>query len=298
MDLKNSLALLERKKMELQKEYEEIQNELEHILFDLPFDYQKAFTDESENYFIYPCIQPSNGFKSISVKYQNDDNCIKKSHFLFLSKSNTTIVVTEFATLEKKMHKFSFNKIKGNITSYIISKISYTVSLGKFEFNFSKNFYINNYFEFYEEKLKLNIIKESLETASIKNPKMESNFSACLLPYHFNETASYSLSEYITKYLETSQKKFLIDLGSNILCSINFESSAKSFPMNFDFNCNKCRVIIYGEFIAVNYSARILFQSLIDKKKISDFSDSGYGIIMSKVPEEEEEIEIKRLFFN
>lgn len=296
MDLKNSLALLERKKMELAKEYEEIQNELEHILFDSSFNYQKAFTDESENYFIYPCIQPSNGFKSISVRYQNDDNCIKKSHFLFLSESNLTIVVTEFATLEKKMHKFSFNKIKGNITTYIISKISYTVSLGKFEFKFSKNFCVNNYLEYYDEKLKLNIIKESLETASIKNPKMESDFSACLHPYHFNETASYSLSEYINKSLKTSQKDFLIDLGSNILCLINFERSVKSFPMNFDFNCNKCRVTIFGEFLAVNYSARILFQSLIDRKKISGFSDSGYGIIMSKVPEEE--IEIKRLFFN
>ena len=56
MDLEISLALLERKKTELQEEYERIKKELEHILFDLPFDYQKAFMDESDKYFIYPCV--------------------------------------------------------------------------------------------------------------------------------------------------------------------------------------------------------------------------------------------------
>ena len=266
MDLEISLALLERKKTELQKEYERIKKELEHILFDLPFDYQKAFMDESDKYFIYPCVYASKHYKSISEKYKKDNNCIIKTYSLYSPIQKETVKVIETALLEKKIAKFKLFEIDGEFTSTIISKISYTLKLGDFEFNFSKDFYATNFIRYYDEN------------------------------FHFDKEVTYSLSQYINEYIETGKKIFFIHFDTRIICKLEFESFIKSNPIDFMLDCNESSISLSGKFEVINYSARVFLVTLTGRKKVSDFSDSWYGAIKTQIPNEE--IEIKKLFFN
>lgn len=296
MDLENSLALLERKKTELQEEYERIKKELEHILFDLPFDYQKAFMDESDKYFIYPCVYASKHYKSISEKYKKDNNCIIKTYSLYSPIQKETVKVIETALLEKKTAKFKLFEIDGEFTSTIISKISYTLKLGDFEFNFSKDFYATNFIRYYDEKLDLRTLKTSLESVMERNAKIENNFLANIKPFHFDKEVTYSLSQYINEYIETGKKLFFIHFDTRIIGKLEFESFIKSNPIDFMLDCNESSISLSGKFEVINYSARVFLETLTDRKKVSDFSDSWYGAIKTQIPNEE--IEIKKLFFN
>lgn len=299
MDLKNSLALLERKNMELKEEYGSIKNELEHILFDLPFDYNKAFMDESDKYFIYPCVHASKHFHSISEKYKISNNCITRNYVLYSPIQKETIMVVETATLEKKTNHFKFTEMDVEITSTIVSKICYTLKLGDFEFSFSKNFYENNYIDYYDEKLNLKDLKDSFEAVTLRNTKIENNFLASVKPFHFNDEINYSLTEYINEYIETGKNVFFIHFDTHVIGKIGFESFIKDFPIQLNCNCNKISITFFEKFEVVNYSGNVFLQTLIDRKRICDFSDSGYGVIRTKVPEnDEDEIEIKKIFLN
>ena len=296
MDLENSLALLERKKTELQEEYEIIKKELEHILFDLPFDYQKVFMGESDKYFIYPCIDASKHYKSISEKYKKYSKCITKTYFVYSPIQKETVKVVETATLEKKTANFKLFEFDVEFTSTIITKIRYTLKLGDFEFSFSKNFFQSDFLKYYDEKLDLKDLKESFESVIERNAKIENNFLSNISPFHFNKEVTYSLSQYINKYIETGKKIFFIHFDSRVICKIEFDSFIKDIPLEYNLHCNESSIALYGKFEVVNYSARVFLATLTDRKKISDFSDSWYGAIKTQLPNEE--IEIRKLFLN
>lgn len=294
MDLKNSLALLGRKKTEFQEEYEKIKTELEHILFDLPFDYQKAFMNDKDKYFIYPCVNSSKHYKCISEKYKKDSNCITKTYFLYSPIQKETVKVVETASLEKKTANFKLFEFDVDFTSTIISKICYTLKLGDFEFIFSKNFSLSDFFKYYDEKLDLKDLKESFESVIERNAKIEDTFLANISPFHFNKDVTYSLSQYINKYIETGKNILFIHFDTRVICRLEFESFIKSIPLEFKLHCNESSIALSGKFEVVNYSARVFLATLTDRKKISDFSDSWYGAIRTQLPNEE--IEIRKLF--
>lgn len=113
------------------------------------------------------------------------------------------------------------------------------------------------------------------------------------MPFHFNTDTNISFSNIVKKYLESGNSTVELQLADNIICKIEFTSSKREQLFSIDLNCNRSSITLLGEFQIINYSARILLNTLVDQRKIVEFSGDGYGVVLTDIPDEE--IELKKI---
>ena len=144
-----------------------------------------------------------------------------------------------------------------------------------------------------QEKINLKDFPCQLDNVTMRNQKIQINFTSSVMPFHFNTDTNISFSNIVKKYLESGKSTVELPLADNIICKIEFTSSKREQPFSIDLNCNRSSVTFLGEFQIINYSARILLNTLVDQRKIVEFSGDGYGVVLTDIPDEE--IELKKI---
>lgn len=289
MNLKESILTLSRYKKKLDEEYASLKSELENIMFELPCIYKRVSVPQSDRYYIYPCTQINKERFGMVPKNINIDNkalTITKKYSIGCDKI-IFIDVTEVASLEPKEIDIQLHGIKVNVQTHFISKINYILRIEDFEFKFTKHFFFNDVLKYYHEKFNLKDFSGQLDNVTLRNQKIKINFTSSVKAFHFDATTNISFSSIVKKYLESDESKIDLKLADNIICRIEFTSSKKEQPCSIDLNCNRSSVTFFGEFQIINYNARILLNTLIDQRKILEFSGDGYGVILTNVPDEE-----------
>lgn len=295
MNLKESILTLSRYQKKLDEEYAILKAELEKIMFELPCIYKRISVPQSDRYYIYPCAQINNERFGMVAKTINIDNkalTITKKYSIGCNEI-ISIDVTEIATLESKEFDITLHKIKGKIKTHFVSKVNYILKIEDFEFKFTKRFFWNDTLEHFNEKFNLKDFPWLLDNVTMRNQKIKINFISSIKPFHFDPDTNISFSNIVKKYLESGKSTADIQLADNIICKIEFTGSKKEQPCSIDLNCNLSSITLLGEFQVINYSARILLNTLVDQRKIVEFSGDGYGVALTDIPDEE--IELKKI---
>lgn len=195
--------------------------------------------------------------------------------------------------MESKEFDITLHKIKGKIKTHFVSKVNYILKIEDFEFKFTKRFFWNDTLEHFNEKFNLKDFPWLLDNVTMRNQKIKINFISSIKPFHFDPDTNISFSNIVKKYLESGKSTVDIQLADNIICKIEFTGSKKEQPCSIDLNCNLSSITLLGEFQVINYSARILLNTLVDQRRIVEFSGDGYGVVLTDVPDEE--IDLKEL---
>ena len=297
MSLKDSISLLKRKQLELKKEYENVKKELERILFDNPLKYKKVYIPQTDKYYIYPCIQAPKDFYYVSEEVNLTDNSIIKKYFLSNVTDMSSIKITETAYLREKSKSFNLQGLSGIISTHVIFKICYSIKLDDFEFEFLKNIPVNDVIKNYDEKFNINLLNKTLESVILRNQKIENNFYASIKPFLFEENnVNTSLLDLFNTYFETKQSVLFLNFLPILECRVEIESSKKEQRVSVELNVNGTSISFSVTLEIVNYSAKIFLKTLVYKKIVMFFSDSGYGILDFNIPDYE--VEIGKLFLS
>lgn len=293
MDLKTSILTLSRYQKKLDEEYAGLKAELKKIIFESPHIYKRISVPKSDRYYIYPCVQINKGIFEMVAKNINIDNLTITKKYSISCEEIISFDVTEVATLEPKEMDITINGVKVNVKTHFVSKINYIVTFENFEFKFTKRFFLNDVLKHYPEKIKLKDFTCQLDNVTMRNQKIQINFTSSVMPFHFNTDTNISFSNIVKKYLESGKSTIELPLADNIICKIKFTSSKREQPFSIDLNCNRSSITLLGEFQVINYSARILLNTLVDQRKIVEFSSDGYGVALTDIPDEE--IELKKI---
>lgn len=293
MDLKTSILTLSRYQKKLDEEYAGLKAELKKIIFESPHIYKRISVPKSDRYYIYPCVQINKGIFEMVAKNINIDNLTITKKYSISCEEIISFDVTEVATLEPKEMDITINGVKVNVKTHFVSKINYIVTFENFEFKFTKRFFLNDVLKHYPEKIKLKDFTCQLDNVTMRNQKIQINFTSSVMPFHFNTDTNISFSNIVKKYLESGKSTIELPLADNIICKIKFTSSKREQPFSIDLNCNRSSITLLGEFQVINYSARILLNTLVDQRKIVEFSGDGYGVALTDIPDEE--IELKKI---
>ena len=227
------------------------------------------------------------------AKNINIDNLTITKKYSISCEEIISFDVTEVATLEPKEMDITIHGVKVNVKTYFVSKINYIVTFENFEFKFTKRFFLNDVLKHYPEKINLKDFPCQLDNVTMRNQKIQINFTSSVMPFHFNTDTNISFSNIVKKYLESGKSTIELPLADNIICKIKFTSSKREQPFSIDLNCNRSSITLLGEFQVINYSARILLNTLVDQRKIVEFSGDGYGVALTDIPDEE--IELKKI---
>ena len=293
MDLKTSILTLSRYQKKLDEEYAGLKAELKKIIFESPHIYKRISVPKSDRYYIYPCVQINKGIFEMVAKNINIDNLTITKKYSISCEEIISFDVTEVATLEPKEMDITINGVKVNVKTHFVSKINYIVTFENFEFKFTKRFFLNDVLKHYPEKIKLKDFTCQLDNVTMRNQKIQINFTSSVMPFHFNTDTNISFSNIVKKYLESGKSTIELPLADNIICKIKFTSSKREQPFSIYLNCNRSSITLLGEFQVINYSARILLNTLVDQRKIVEFSSDGYGVALTDIPDEE--IELKKI---
>lgn len=292
MDLKTSILTLSRYQKKLDEEYAGLKAELKKIIFESPHIYKRISVPKSDRYYIYPCVQINKGIFEMVAKNINIDNLTITKKYSISCEEIISFDVTEVATLEPKEMDITINGVKVNVKTHFVSKINYIVTFENFEFKFTKRFFLNDVLKHYPEKIKLKDFTCQLDNVTMRNQKIQINFTSSVMPFHFNTDTNISFSNIVKKYLESGKSTIELPLADNIICKIKFTSSKREQPFSIYLNCNRSSITLLGEFQVINYSARILLNTLVDQRKIVEFSSDGYGVALTDIPDEEIELKI------
>lgn len=292
MDLKTSILTLSRYQKKLDEEYAGLKAELKKIIFESPHIYKRISVPKSDRYYIYPCVQINKGIFEMVAKNINIDNLTITKKYSISCEEIISFDVTEVATLEPKEMDITINGVKVNVKTHFVSKINYIVTFENFEFKFTKRFFLNDVLKHYPEKIKLKDFTCQLDNVTMRNQKIQINFTSSVMPFHFNTDTNISFSNIVKKYLESGKSTIELPLADNIICKIKFTSSKREQPFSIYLNCNRSSITLLGEFQVINYSARILLNTLVDQRKIVEFSGDGYGVALTDIPDEEIELKI------
>ncbi len=293
MNLKESILTLSRYQKKLDEEYAGLKAELEKIMFESPHIYKRISVPKSDRYYIYPCVQINNGIFEMAAKNINIDNLTITKKYSISCEEIISFDVTEVATLEPKEMDITIHGVKVKVKTHFFSKINYILRIENFEFKFTKRFFLNDVLKHYPEKINLKDFPCQLDNVTMRNQKIQINFTSSVMPFHFNTDTNISFSNIVKKYLESGKSTVELPLADNIICKIEFTSSKREQPFSIDLNCNRSSVTFLGEFQIINYSARILLNTLVDQRKIVEFSGDGYGVVLTDIPDEE--IELKKI---
>lgn len=293
MDLKTSILTLSRYQKKLDEEYAALKAELKKIMFESPHTYKRISVPKSDRYYIYPCVQINKGIFKRVAKNINIDNLTITKKYSISCEEIISFDVTEVATLEPKEMDITIHGVKVNVKTYFVSKINYIVTFENFEFKFTKRFFLNDVLKHYPEKINLKDFPFQLDNVTMRNQKIQINFTSSVMPFHFNTDTNISFSNIVKKYLESGKSTIELPLADNIICKIKFTSSKREQPFSIYLNCNRSSITLLGEFQVINYSARILLNTLVDQRKIVEFSGDGYGVVLTDIPDEE--IELKKI---
>ena len=293
MNLKESILTLSRYQKKLDEEYAGLKAELEKIMFESPHIYKRISVPKSDRYYIYPCVQINNGIFEMAAKNINIDNLTITKKYSISCEEIISFDVTEVATLEPKEMDITIHGVKVKVKTHVFSKINYILRIENFEFKFTKRFFLNDVLKHYPEKINLKDFPCQLDNVTMRNQKIQINFTSSVMPFHFNTDTNISFSNIVKKYLESGKSTVELPLADNIICKIEFTSSKREQPFSIDLNCNRSSVTFLGEFQIINYSARILLNTLVDQRKIVEFSGDGYGVVLTDIPDEE--IELKKI---
>ena len=293
MNLKESILTLSRYQKKLDEEYAGLKAELEKIMFESPHIYKRISVPKSDRYYIYPCVQINNGIFEMAAKNINIDNLTITKKYSISCEEIISFDVTEVATLEPKEMDITIHGVKVKVKTHFFSKINYILRIENFEFKFTKRFFLNYVLKHYPEKINLKDFPCQLDNVTMRNQKIQINFTSSVMPFHFNTDTNISFSNIVKKYLESGKSTVELPLADNIICKIEFTSSKREQPFSIDLNCNRSSVTFLGEFQIINYSARILLNTLVDQRKIVEFSGDGYGVVLTDIPDEE--IELKKI---
>lgn len=293
MNLKESILTLSRYQKKLDEEYAGLKAELEKIMFESPHIYKRISVPKSDRYYIYPCVQINNGIFEMAAKNINIDNLTITKKYSISCEEIISFDVTEVATLEPKEMDITIHGVKVKVKTHFFSKINYILRIKNFEFKFTKRFFLNDVLKHYPEKINLKDFPCQLDNVTMRNQKIQINFTSSVMPFHFNTDTNISFSNIVKKYLESGKSTVELPLADNIICKIEFTSSKREQPFSIDLNCNRSSVTFLGEFQIINYSARILLNTLVDQRKIVEFSGDGYGVVLTDIPDEE--IELKKI---
>ena len=291
MNLKESILTLSRYQKKLDEEYAGLKAELEKIMFESPHIYKRISVPKSDRYYIYPCVQINNGIFEMAAKNINIDNLTITKKYSISCEEIISFDVTEVATLEPKEMDITIHGVKVKVKTHFFSKINYILRIENFEFKFTKRFFLNDVLKHYPEKINLKDFPCQLDNVTMRNQKIQINFTSSVMPFHFNTDTNISFSNIVKKYLESGKSTVELPLADNIICKIEFTSSKREQPFSIDLNCNRSSVTFLGEFQIINYSARILLNTLVDQRKIVEFSGDGYGVVLTDIPDEEIELE-------
>ena len=291
MNLKTSLLTLSRYQKKLDEEYTGLKAELEKIMFESPHIYKRISVPKSDRYYIYPCVQINKGIFGMVAKNINIDNLTITKKYSIRCEEIISFDVTEVATLEAKEMDITIHGVKVNVKTHFVSKINYILRIENFEFKFTKRFFLNDVLKHYPEKINLKDFPFQLDNITMRNQKIQINFTSSVMPFHFNTDTDISFSNIVKKYLESGKSTVELQLADNIICKIEFASSKREQPFSIDLNCNRSSITLLGEFQVINYSARVLLNTLVDQRKILEFSGDGYGVVITNVPDEEIKIQ-------
>ena len=292
MNLKTSLLTLSRYQKKLDEEYAGLKAELEKIMFESPHIYKRISVPKSDRYYIYPCVQINKGIFEMVAKNINIDNLTITKKYSISCEEIISFDVTEVATLEPKEMDITIHGVKVKVKTHFFSKINYILRIENFEFKFTKRFFLNDVLKHYPEKINLKDFPCQLDNVTMRNQKIQINFTSSVMPFHFNTDTNISFSNIVKKYLESGNSTVELQLADNIICKIEFTSSKREQPFSIDLNCNRSSITLLGEFQVINYSARILLNTLVDQRKIVEFSGDGYGVVLTDIPDEEIELKI------
>lgn len=292
MNLKESILTLSRYQKKLDEEYAGLKAELEKIMFESPHIYKRISVPKSDRYYIYPCVQINNGIFEMAAKNINIDNLTITKKYSISCEEIISFDVTEVATLEPKEMDITIHGVKVKVKTHFFSKINYILRIENFEFKFTKRFFLNDVLKHYPEKINLKDFPCQLDNVTMRNQKIQINFTSSVMPFHFNTDTNISFSNIVKKYLESGNSTVELQLADNIICKIEFTSSKREQPFSIDLNCNRSSITLLGEFQVINYSARILLNTLVDQRKIVEFSGDGYGVVLTDIPDEEIELKI------
>ena len=131
--------------------------------------------------------------------------------------------------------------------------MNYILKIEDFEFKFTKRFFWNDTLEHFNEKFNLKDFPWLLDNVTMRNQKIKINFISSIKPFHFDPDTNISFSNIVKKYLESGKSTVDIQLADNI----------------------------------------ILLNTLVDQRRIVEFSGDGYGVVLTDVPDEE--IDLKEL---
>lgn len=291
MNLKESILTLSRYKKKLDEEYTGLKAELEKIMFESPHIYKRISVQKSDRYYIYPCVQINKGIFGMIAQNINIDNLTITKKYSISCEEIISFDVTEVATLEAKEMDITIHGVKVNVKTHFVSKINYILRIENFEFKFTKRFFLNDVLKHYPEKINLKDFPCQLDNVTMRNQKIQINFTSSVMPFHFNTDTDISFSNIVKKYLESGKSTVELQLADNIICKIEFASSKREQPFSIDLNCNRSSITLLGEFQVINYSARVLLNTLVDQRKILEFSGDGYGVVITNVPDEEIKIQ-------
>mgnify|MGYP000944607692 FL=1 len=291
MNLKESILTLSRYQKKLDEEYAGLKAELEKIMFESPHIYKRISVPKSDRYYIYPCVQINNGIFEMAAKNINIDNLTITKKYSISCEEIISFDVTEVATLEPKEMDITIHGVKVKVKTHFFSKINYILRIENFEFKFTKRFFLNDVLKHYPEKINLKDFPCQLDNVTMRNQKIQINFTSSVMPFHFNTDTNISFSNIVKKYLESGKSTIELPLADNIICKIKFTSSKREQPFSIDLNCNRSSITLLGEFQVINYSARVLLNTLVDQRKILEFSGDGYGVVITNVPDEEIKIQ-------
>lgn len=292
MNLKESILTLSRYQKKLDEEYAGLKAELEKIMFESPHIYKRISVPKSDRYYIYPCVQINKGIFEMVAKNINIDNLTITKKYSISCEEIISFDVTEVATLEPKEMDITIHGVKVKVKTHFFSKINYILRIENFEFKFTKRFFLNDVLKHYPEKINLKDFPCQLDNVTMRNQKIQINFTSSVMPFHFNTDTNISFSNIVKKYLESGNSTVELQLADNIICKIEFTSSKREQPFSIDLNCNRSSITLLGEFQVINYSARILLNTLVDQRKIVEFSGDGYGVVLTDIPDEEIELKI------
>lgn len=290
MILQESILRLKQKQLELQEEQNAVKQKLSKILFEKDFSYEMIEIPE-QGYFIYPYIVPCSSFQISSEKITLEEDTIVKTYLLLSTKENLPIEVKENALLIPKKANFTIENICGEAITHIISVIRYTITIDGFHFCFYKNIPEEQILKHNEEIFTLNFFSDAMDAITVKNTQISNNFSTSLRPYCYYKQ-QYSFEDIVMKSTHDIVK---IRLADNLVCTLTIERKMCTKPFSIALKCNRTTLNFTGKFEVIKYSARVLLVTMVNNKKVIEFSDDGYCVPYF-TGNDAEEFEVKSLF--
>ncbi len=290
MNLTEEILRLKQMQSEVETEEKKIQQELEKILFSEDFNYETIEVSSNE-YYVYPNVIPAKPFLIRNEKIGMDDwNRIKKSYILFDINEKKSIHVVELASLKYIEKSFILNNIHGTVKSAIVKSVNYTITFCDIDFSFSREIPEELILKNNKEAFKSELFSDTLSPLTLRNSHVENNFSASLKPFLYGNT-SLSFKEVI----KNDKEIVTINFSSYVFGRIELNKQDSSRQFSFQLKCNATEISFIGKFQVVKYSCRIFLKTLVDNKRVSEFSGDGY-CIPCPIECSDEIVEVSHLF--